>query len=283
MLLETAVLASGSSGNSIYVSDQNTSLLIDAGLSGKKIENRMKKIKRSPENLDGVLLTHEHNDHISGAGVMARRYQLPLYGSEGTLLKGAEKIGRVAEENIQQIKPGASWQLGNLDISTFSLPHDAEEPVGYIIERGDIKLALATDIGCVTSEILKKLKGADILFLESNHDQDLLRTGSYPPSLKRRIRSEKGHLSNIEAARLLPRLLTDKKNNGSQAAKPLVILSHLSAENNRPELAYITIKNSLRSADWQVGEDINLVCADRHQVSKLYRKKEGNGGMSKTG
>ncbi len=277
MVLETAVLASGSSGNSIYVSDEEVSLLIDAGLSGKKIENKMRTINRDPGQLDALLLTHEHNDHISGAGVMCRRYNIPIYASSGTMTGGSAQLGSVPDNFKNTISSGETWELGNFRVSTFALPHDAEEPLGYIIQRGDIKLGLATDIGCVTPEIEKKLNGADILFLESNHDQDLLRTGSYPPHLKRRIRSKKGHLSNIEAASLLPRLLSAEKN-----IRPLVILSHLSEENNRPELAYITIKNSLSSAGWQVGEDINLTCASRQEVSKLYRKNF-EGGISKTG
>lgn len=277
MALEAAVLASGSSGNSIYAADDDVSLLIDAGLSGKKIKNKLQKINRDPRKLDALLLTHEHNDHISGAGVMCRRYQLPVYGSAGTFKNGADKLGSVPENHLHTISAGESWKMGKIKISTFPLPHDAQEPLGFIIERGPIKLALATDIGCVTSEIVTSLQGADILFLESNHDQDLLRTGSYPPSLKRRIRSNKGHLSNIEAASLLPRLLSKDKNH-----MPQVILSHLSEENNRPELAYITIKNSLRSEGWQVGEDINLTCASRTEVSKLYRKN-AEGGISRTG
>ncbi len=277
MSLEVAVLASGSSGNSIYVSGRETSILIDAGLSGKKIADNMKQVGCSPDELKAILLTHEHRDHISGAGVMARRYDLPIYASQGTLRESRDKLGRLGRDQLKAKK--GNWELQELKIETFALPHDAAEPTGYVITSGDVMMAAATDIGCVTAEIMNKLSGADILVLESNHDLDLLRTGSYPPSLKKRIRSDRGHLSNIEAAGLLPELIKDQKNE-----RPIVILGHLSEENNRPELAYLTVKNSLNSRGWQVGEDVLLNCASREEPGELYRLKSSpEGGISKTG
>jgi len=277
LALETAVLASGSSGNCIFVAGRNTGILIDAGLSGSRIEERMRSVGYDPAELDALLLTHEHNDHISGAGVMSRRYNLPLYASAETLAAGSDKLGNIGDDLLRPV--GESFSLGEIDISTFSLPHDAASPRGYILKEGGVKLGLATDIGCITPEIVSSLQGCDILLLESNHDQDLLRTGSYPPSLKRRIRSEQGHLSNIEAAELLPRLLE-----GKEGGKPVVILSHLSQENNRPELAYITVKNSLQAAGWQVGEDVILDCACRDEVAGPYsRSQNDRGGISRTG
>jgi len=261
--LELAVLASGSSGNAIYLADDQTALLIDAGLSGKEIEKRMNLIERSMTDVDALLLTHEHGDHIKGAGVLSRRYNLPVFATEGTWLAGEKRLGRLKPEHKKIVRE--SWELGKLQITSFPIPHDAREPVGYIISNGRVKVGLATDIGYITAEISQCLQGMDCLLLEANHDIDLLREGSYPVSLKKRIRGEGGHLSNEETARLLPDILES-----SSCDCPVVLLSHLSAENNRPELAYLTVKNSLQAAGFRVGSDVILKCAPRNEPGELF-------------
>ena len=265
--MKMAVLASGSSGNSIYLATDNTALLIDAGLSGKEIERRMKSIELNPEDISAILVTHEHGDHIKGAGVLSRRYNIPIYASAGTWKASKKKLGKIGKGFERTIED--SWQLGDFDITSFPIPHDAAEPVGYVISDGEVNFGLATDIGYITDDLYDHLKDLDCILLEANHDIDLLREGSYPGMLKRRIRGNEGHLSNDETAELLPELLKENK----KSSCPVVLLSHLSAENNRPELAYLTVKNSVCSAGYQIGKDLILKCAPRDEASEVYNIK----------
>jgi len=262
--MKMAVLASGSSGNSIYLSTDNTAILIDAGLSGKELERRMKSVKLNPEDISAILVTHEHGDHIKGAGVLSRRYNIPIYASAGTWKTARKKLGKIGKGYERTIEE--SWQLGDFEITSFPIPHDAAEPVGFVVSDGDVNFGLATDIGYIADELYDHLKDLDCILLEANHDIDLLREGSYPGMLKRRIRGNEGHLSNDETAELLPELL--KTNEKSSC--PVVLLSHLSAENNRPELAYLTVKNSVCSAGFQIGKDLILKCAPRDEASEIY-------------
>ena len=262
--MKMAVLASGSSGNSIYLATDNTALLIDAGLSGKEIERRMKSIELNPEDISAILVTHEHGDHIKGAGVLSRRYNIPIYASAGTWKASKKKLGKIGKGFERTIED--SWQLGDFDITSFPIPHDAAEPVGYVISDGEVNFGLATDIGYITDDLYDHLKDLDCILLEANHDIDLLREGSYPGMLKRRIRGNEGHLSNDETAELLPELLKENK----KSSCPVVLLSHLSAENNRPELAYLTVKNSVCSAGYQIGKDLILKCAPRDEASEIF-------------
>ncbi|WP_270455207.1 MBL fold metallo-hydrolase [Halonatronomonas betaini] len=262
--MKMAVLASGSSGNSIYLSTDNTAILIDAGLSGKELERRMKSVKLNPEDISAILVTHEHGDHIKGAGVLSRRYNIPIYASAGTWKAARKKLGKIGKGYERTIEE--SWQLGDFEITSFPIPHDAAEPVGFVVSDGDVNFGLATDIGYIADELYDHLKDLDCILLEANHDIDLLREGSYPGMLKRRIRGNEGHLSNDETAELLPELL--KTNEKSSC--PVVLLSHLSAENNRPELAYLTVKNSVCSAGFQIGKDLILKCAPRDEASEIY-------------
>lgn len=262
--MKMAVLASGSSGNSIYLSTDNTAILIDAGLSGKELERRMKSVKLNPEDISAILVTHEHGDHIKGAGVLSRRYNIPIYASAGTWKAARKKLGKIGKDFERTIEE--SWQLGDFEITSFPIPHDAADPVGFVVSDGDVNFGLATDIGYITDELYDYLKDLDCILLEANHDIDLLREGSYPGMLKRRIRGNEGHLSNDETAELLPELL--KTNEKSSC--PVVLLSHLSAENNRPELAYLTVKNSVCSAGFQIGKDLILKCAPRDEASEIY-------------
>ncbi len=262
--MKMAVLASGSSGNSIYLSTKNTAILIDAGLSGKELERRMESIGLDLEEISAILVTHEHGDHIKGAGVLSRRYGIPIYASAGTWKAARKKLGKIDKDFERTIKD--YWQLGDFEIKSFPTPHDAAEPVGYIVGDGEVNFGLATDIGYIDVELYDHLKDLDCILLEANHDIDLLREGSYPGMLKRRIRGNEGHLSNDETAELLPELLKTNK----QSSCPVVLLSHLSAENNRPELAYLTVKNSICSAGYQIGKDLILKCAPRDEASEIF-------------
>lgn len=260
MKIRVSVLASGSSGNSIYISSNKFSLLIDAGLSGKEISHRLKKIGVCAEELDAVLVTHEHSDHIKGVGVLSRRYDLPIYANELTWQEAASHLGKIKEKNCQVFK--GDFSLGDLDISPFSTSHDAVSPVGYIISCGKTNIGVATDTGYISSEMEERLRGLDLLVIEANHDLDMLMNGGYPWHLKKRINGDKGHLSNDAAAALLPRLINSNF--------PRILLAHLSKDNNRPELAYITVKNSLENNGIYIDRDLKLDMCCRDKPTGLY-------------
>ncbi|MEJ6952239.1 MBL fold metallo-hydrolase [Natronospora cellulosivora (SeqCode)] len=260
MNLKVSVLASGSSGNAIYISDDKTSLLIDAGLSGVEVERRLSKIDVSADDLDAILITHEHSDHIKGVGVLSRRYDLPIYANDLTWNGSEKKLGKIKPYNCQVFK--GDFMLGNLGVSPFSISHDAADPVGYIITCGNKRIGHATDMGYVSTEIEECLKALDLLIIESNHDFEMLMSGSYPWPLKNRIKGEKGHLSNDDTADLLPRIV------GSNF--PRILLAHLSKDNNKPELAYITAKNNLEDKGFVIGEDLELEYTYRNKPTQLF-------------
>ena len=237
MSLKLSVLASGSSGNCTYLSDDTTEILIDAGLSGRQIEQRLESIGTSIAHVDGICLSHEHSDHISAARILQKRHDLPVYANGGTI----EAIRNHPKESsmvLQQFETGTPFSIGAFQIETFSIPHDAYEPVGFIIRHQVATIGVVTDIGMVTESICQKLRGCHALVVESNYDEDLLREAPRPWSLKQRIRSRQGHLSNLEAAQLIM---------GSHSEQLThVILAHLSSECNTAELALTTVQSQLR-------------------------------------
>lgn len=279
MRVETAVLASGSDGNSTYIRAGNFSVLIDAGLSGKELERRMKSLGIDPSSIDALLITHEHNDHIKGVGVLSRRYNIPIFANQGTWTAAEKKLGKIKKQNRQVFK--GDFMIGDLGFIPYQISHDAEDPVGYICRAADKKIVLATDTGVLAAKTASKLKGADLFILESNHDLEMLMTGSYPYFLKNRIKSDDGHLSNDAAAELLPELLEDNF--------PTVILAHLSKENNNPKVAYITVNNVLREAGFEVDKDLRMGCAAQDKSTPLFRldkdckavKKKSTGGLQR--
>lgn len=236
-------IASGSSGNCIYVGHASTHLLIDAGISGKRIEEGLRGIEVEPEELAGILITHEHSDHIQGVGVLARKYKVPLYGTVETfcaMKKGKTNLGKVDDGLFREVDPEKSFSIGDIRVMPFSVSHDAANPVAYVFEADGKKIGMATDLGVYTEQTVEHLKDSGILYLESNHDLNMLMVGMYPYYLKQRIAGEHGHLSNDSAAKLLCRLHHD----GLQH----VLLAHLSKENNYPDLAYETVRAELLMA-----------------------------------
>ena len=257
-------IASGSSGNCSYVGHASTHLLIDAGISGKRIEQGLMEIGVAPGELSGILVTHEHSDHIQGIGILARKYGIPLYGTVETfcaMKKGKTNIGRVDDALFQQVFPEKGLTIGAIDVTPFSISHDAANPVAYVFEAEGHKIGMATDLGIYTETIMEHLKESEILYLESNHDVNMLMVGGYPYYLKQRILGEHGHLSNDTAAELLCKLYHEKLQH--------VVLAHLSKENNYPELAYETIRAELLC---KVGEEKlpNLVVAPRDVPSGMF-------------
>lgn len=254
-------LYSGSSGNSIFVSDNNSNILIDAGLPGKKIGEALNSIGHKPEELDGIFITHEHSDHIKGVGVISRKYDIPIYANDKTWEAMEGSIGKIKEHNIKIMDRRSTVQIGSLDIKSFVIPHDAIAPVGYTINGENKQISVATDFGVFTEEIYSNIKDSEAILLECNHDVNMLKFGPYPYNLKRRILSEVGHLSNDDCAKAL--LALTKSGEGKK-----VILGHLSGTNNHPDLAYQTVLNVMKENGVEQGKDIIISMANRHAPSE---------------
>ncbi len=237
MGLEVCVLASGSSGNAIYIASGRTRLLIDAGLSARQIAERLEQIGVVPESLSGICVSHEHGDHISGLRVLQKRHGVPVYANAGTL-NGIRRQPKAEEIAARVFQTGSAFQIGDITIEPFSVPHDAYEPVGFRLHTAGTAVGVVTDLGMATSLVREKLKGCRAIVVESNHDEDLLREAPRPWPLKQRIRSRQGHLSNIDAARLIAESATEHLEH--------VFLAHLSSDCNTPDTALRTVASQLR-------------------------------------
>lgn len=256
-MLSFASLISGSSGNATFFSDGKTNILIDCGMSGKALAQSLDDIDVSPDNIHALLITHEHIDHIKGAGVISRKYNIPIYATEET--HRAMSVGKLKEENIQIIEKNKAFEIGSVGVSAFSIPHDAADPVGYTLFANGEKFSVATDIGYMTEKIEDNILGSNMVLLESNHDVEMLKYGTYPYELKQRILGKNGHLSNDSAAQAALKLVH------SGAKK--IFLGHLSNENNTPEIAFKTVENMLCSAGVKIGSDMLLGVARRSEVT----------------
>ncbi len=257
-------IASGSSGNCIYAGSDRTHILIDAGISGKKIEEGLKKAEISPRDISAICVTHEHIDHIQGLGVMARRYEIPLYMTLGTrdAVMASGKVGEIPEDLFVPVQAGKDFCIRDLAISPIAISHDAADPVAYLMGDGKMRMGVVTDLGCYDEAIAQKLQGLDVLLLEANHDIRMLETGAYPYYLKERILGQKGHLSNEAAGQLLNRVLHDDIRQ--------ILLGHLSHENNLPELAYETVRMEITMGDCPYGgDDFEILVAPRHAASPI--------------
>ena len=250
--MRVSVLASGSKGNAIFVELDGVRLLVDAGISATRIKRGLMEQGIDAGALDGVLVTHEHTDHVNGLPMLSKWYHLPIFTRRGTMehMAGREKIPMECFHAIE-----GDFRVGRAKIVPFSIPHDAADPVGYRIE-GSETCVVATDLGFVTSSVQAALEGADVMVLEANHDPGLLRQGSYPWPIKRRILSNRGHLANSDAAWALVRLNRRPRQ---------VFLAHLSEENNRPELAQETVQSILA----RQGVEISLAMASQYEPVSL--------------
>jgi len=250
-------LYSGSSGNSIFVSSEKTKLLIDAGLPGKSIESALNHIGHTAADVDGIFITHEHGDHVKGVGVLSRKYDIPIYTNEATWNAIRGSIGKVKDHNIKIIEESVS--INDMEIRSFGISHDAACPRGYSITDGNKKACVATDLGFFSQEVRRNIEDADIVLLECNHDIEMLKFGPYPYSLKRRILSDVGHLSNDDCGKAIVSITNSKFKN--------IILGHLSKTNNYPDLAYQTVLNILNDHSITLDKDISLGMAKRDMPS----------------
>lgn len=263
MGLKFCSLASGSSGNCQYVGSKETKLLIDAGLTGKYIIKALENINIEANTIDGLIITHEHSDHIKGVGVLMRKFDIPLYANEKTWDAMKGKIGSVKGKDIRLFDDCDPFFIGDIKVNPYKISHDACNPMGYSFVHNDSKVSIATDLGCISDEIIDEIKGSDLLVLESNHDVEMVKFGKYPWFLKKRILGDFGHLSNESAGNILTEVV--KKGNVKYA-----LLAHLSKENNFPELAYETVKNILEENNIKVGLDVNLDLTYRDKIGRIY-------------
>ena len=235
--MKVCVLASGSGGNSIFVQQGVTKVLVDAGLAGKRIEERLQAVDVAGADLHALVVTHEHSDHIHGVGVLARRFDLPVWMTRGTF-EGSKKKFR-GTERIRIFDNDEGFDIGDLYFQPFSISHDAVDPVNFVVRSGQSALAIATDMGTVTQLVYQRIRGADLVIMETNYDRELLMNGPYPWDLKQRISGNRGHLANEKAADTLCSLAQE----GLQQA----VLAHLSDKNNRPELAEGVCREDLKA------------------------------------
>ena len=240
-----SILASGSTGNSLYLESPQKRILVDAGLSGKKITSLLAEVDRKPEDLDAILVTHDHRDHIHGVGVLARKYKLPVYANEKTWEAMAPLIGKVDVEQKHIFEMGKVLTLGDLDIESFGVSHDAAAPQCYASEH-----------------VRGPIRDADAYLVESNHDLEMLRMGAYPWSLKQRILGDRGHLSNDDGALVMTDILGDRTKR--------IYLGHLSKENNMKELAHMTMEETLTRYDLGVNHQFQIFDTDPDSATELY-------------
>lgn len=260
MKLKFCSLYSGSSGNCQFIKSEKTTILVDAGLSGKKIQQEMINLGEDPKKIDAIFITHEHIDHIQGAGILSRRFDIPIYANEKTWNAMSSIIGDIKPHNVKTITEDA--EVGDLFIQSFDISHDAANPVGYNIYYKDKKISMVTDTGCINQNIINSIKDADLLLIESNHDEDMVLIGPYPWSLKRRVLGEFGHMSNDTAGELITKVI--------KRGTEIVLLGHLSKENNFPQLAYKTVENILKVNGIDVNPGVCLDMTYRDRSSNAY-------------
>lgn len=253
-----SVLASGSTGNAFYIETDKTRLLVDAGLSGKQIDRLFTEVAADPKELDGILVTHEHTDHIKGLGIIARKYKLPIYANEKTWKAMEKAIGKIQTDQKFDFAANHVQTFGDIDVESFSVSHDAVDPMFFTFHHEDKKVALVTDLGYVSERIKKTIAGANAFIFEANHDVSMLQMGSYPWNVKRRILGDYGHVSNEDCGLALSDVITNETKR--------VYLAHLSKDNNMKELARMSVDQVLQERDIKM----NLYDTDPITATPLY-------------
>lgn len=252
--MKISVLGSGSKGNSTFITDGEFSLIVDAGFSGRELDKRLSEIGHSLKEINAILITHDHGDHINGAGVVARNTQAPVYANLKMHYKLKRRLGKKVK--FVDIKMNEPFKLGNFSITPFDTPHDAIHSNGFIVDHNDIKVGIATDIGYPRENIIKALRQCDTLILESNHDLHMLATGPYPKILQDRVRGNNGHLSNCQTAEILKAVVHKELKR--------VIFVHLSEENNKESLVIESAQEALN------GFNTEIIISSQHSPTLLY-------------
>lgn len=261
-MIKMSVLASGSSGNATYVESDKGALLVDVGLTGKKMEGLFNQIDRKIEDLDGILVTHEHIDHIKGLGVLARKYKLPVYANENTWKAIERSDKKIPDEQKFIFNPYETKSLAGFDIESFNVSHDAIDPQFYIFHNDYKKLSLITDTGYVSDRMKGMIHGSDCFVFESNHDVDMLRMGRYPWKTKQRILSDMGHVSNEDAGYAMRDVIT--------GSTKRIYLSHLSRDNNMKDLARMSVEQVLNAHDIDTKSEVRLCDTDKDFATMIY-------------
>lgn len=261
-MLEFCSLYSGSSGNCLFVSTKSAKILVDCGVSGKKICDGLNSIDNSIENINAILITHEHSDHVQSLGMISKKYNIPVYANIETWQAMPKQKEKIDEKNINYFTNDEDFILNDLTIHPFSTPHDAANPCGFTIHNGKKKLSIATDLGHMDNFIIDNLEQSSFILLESNYDPEILKVSRYPFNLKRRIAGPSGHLSNETAGKTISVLM--------KKGLKEVMLGHLSKENNFPELAYQTVAEELMNNNSDINE-IKLSVASRNEPGKLIK------------
>lgn len=265
-MFEVCTLASGSSGNCLVMSHEGCHILVDAGISARRITTGLRALDIEPGDLSGILITHEHSDHISGLAVLSKQLRIPVYASKKTAMQLCYRIAFL-EDLVRPFEPGEQLAPGGFGVDTYATPHDAAGSVGYAVSAGGKKAAVVTDLGCVTEAVYRGVQGADLLVCEANHDEEWLRSGPYPYYLKARILGDNGHLSNEAGGELARRAV--------EWGAKTVVLAHLSGENNTPARAYDTVRRHLEAGGVDVERSLLLEVAPRSEAGRRYAVGEG--------
>ncbi|MFC4024214.1 MBL fold metallo-hydrolase [Oceanobacillus longus] len=258
MTLRFSVLASGSTGNAFYIESNEQKILVDAGLSGKQMDYLFSEVNVDPSTLSGILVTHEHSDHIKGLGIIARKYNLPIYANEKTWKAMEKSLGKLSVDQKFHFGMEEMKTFKDMEIESFGVSHDAAEPMFYTFRHEGKKIALVTDLGYVSERIKKTVEDADAYIFEANHDVGMLRMGRYPWSVKRRILGDSGHVSNEDCGLALTDIISNRTKR--------IYLAHLSLDNNMKDLARMSVKNVLQER----GIDIELHDTDPKIPTALY-------------
>lgn len=256
-----SILASGSTGNSIYIENDSGAYLVDAGLTAKRIEAQLAKIGRSMKNVNAIFVTHEHSDHIKGVGVLARKHGVPIYANQKTWGAMDGLVGDISLEQRFQFDMETVHSFGSISIESFAVSHDSVDPMFYVFHEDDRKLAIITDTGYVSDRMKGIIKSADSFVFESNHDVGMLQMGRYPWSVKRRILSDVGHVSNEDAAIAMNDVIEQKETQ--------IYLSHLSRDNNMKDLARMSVEQTLQTCGVIAGEFVHLHDTDAEEPTEL--------------
>lgn len=256
--MRLAPIASGSSGNSIYVGNDNTHILIDAGISGKRVVEGLNDLELTLNDIEGILVTHEHSDHISGLGVLSRKQEIPIYATKDTIdaILRVKSLGKINPSIFREIEADSPFCINDIEINPIKISHDAVDPVAYAMRDGEKKMAVLTDLGCYDDYTISRIKDMDVIMIEANHNVNMLQVGPYPYYLKQRILGNKGHLSNELCGQLLSEVVHDNLKE--------IILGHLSKENNHEELAFETVRMELTAGNHDfMGDDFKIRVANR--------------------